>query len=320
MRRGLLPLMALLLSACPQAEKKAGDTDKPYPAPEVVAEGEVVAQIGPVTLTTAELEKRLSKQSPFRRMQLKDPSQLEKYVEGEVRMELLAQEGWSQKLYDDPQIKAELKRLLVQRVMNDHIAQLGDALEATDGDLAIMYKQKEKELNKPERIRLSQIVRYVESNGERAAAKKLLARVKSEVLSAQRKNDQTAFGRLARQHSQDDATKNGGGDLQFLDREQLTERYGEEVAKTLFEDATIGDLVVADAPNAVVLFKKTGLRRAVHRSLEQVKSQLRGQIIAEKREAAFDKFIDELMKKRSVVVNEDAFSKIQLEPKEKAAP
>lgn len=313
----IVPAVALLAAACPKAEAPKPSAEA-YPAPEVAKEGEVVAEIGPVTLTTAELEHRLASQSPFRRMQLKDPAQLEKYVQGEIRMELLAQEAWQRGLQNDPKIKAELKRLMVQRVMNDHIESLGDALDANAGDLARKYKDQEKELNKPERIRLSQIVRFVESDADRAAAKKLLAKVKAQVITAQKKNDQTAFNDLAREHSQDEATKNGGGDLQFLDREQLTERYGEDVAKTLFEDTQIGDLVVADAPNAVVLFKKTGVRRAVQRSLEMVKSQLRGQVIAEKREAAFDAFIESLKTKHGVVVNEAAFSKVKVEPQEKS--
>lgn len=316
MRGHLLLLVAgVAFSGCPKAE--APDGPEPYPAPDVVTEGEVVAQIGPVTLTTDEIERRLSKESPFTRMQLKDPQQLEKYVDSQIRMELLAQEGWERGLAEDPQIKAELKRLIVQRVMNDHAASLQGELDANEGDLALLYKEKQAEFDKPERIRLSQIVRYVDNDAERKKAKALLERVKQEVIARQKKNDQTAFNKLARENSEDDATKNGGGDLQFMDRTQLTERYGEEVAKVLFEDVKIGDLAVADAPNAVVLFKKTGVRRAVKRSLEMVKSQLRGQIIADKRQKAFDELIEDLMTKRKVQVDRDAFTKIELEAKEK---
>lgn len=308
--------VCLILTACP-AEKADPNAPKPYPAPQVVAEGDVIAQIGPVTLTTKEIEKRLKAQSPFMRIQLKDPARLQKYVEGEIRMELIAQEGWERRLYEDEKIKAELKRLIVQRVMNDHAESLGKSLEANAADLALAYKARHDEYNKPERIRLSQIVRYVEDDKTRGGAKKVLAKVKSEVLKAQKKNDQRAFARLAREYSEDEATKNGGGDLQFMNRDQLKERYGEVVAKHLFEDVKIGDVVVADAPNAVVLFKKTGVRRAVTRSLEMVKSQLRGQVISDKRQKAFDDFIQDLKKKRSVTVNEDAFQKIDLGLEEK---
>jgi hypothetical protein len=72
-------------------------------------------------------------------------------------------------------------------------------------------------------------------------------------------------------------------------------------------------MAIADAPNAVVLFKKTGKRRAVERSLEQVKPQLRGSLIGEKRTRAFETFVDDLKKKHGVSVDQEAISSITVE-------
>lgn len=312
-------LLAALSVGCPSEAEK----EPPYPAPKIEPGGEVLARIGPVELTTAELEKRIRQQSPFVRVQLKDPEKLKQYVEEQIRNEVLAQEAWHRKLYADPAVQNELRRLMIQRVMTDHLDAMKGKIDTTETELLTAYKQRFDEFNKPERIRLSQIVRFVDDDEERKKARDLLEKVEREVIERQKKNDQKAFAEAAREHSEDENTKLGGGDLQFTTREELTARYGEGVAKHMFEAVEIGDMAIADAPNAVVLFKKTGKRRAVERSLEQVKPQVRGALLGEKRTKAFQSFVDELKKKHGVSVHPEAILSITVDmnaPTEGAAP
>src|SRR5687768_13728274 len=114
MARVLQRVIALvaLAAGCPSAQKD----ERPYPAPKVEAGGKLIAKIGPVELTTAEIEKRIRQQSPFVRVQLKDPQKLQLFVEEQIRNEVVAQEAWSQKLYQDPAIEAEVRRAMIQKV------------------------------------------------------------------------------------------------------------------------------------------------------------------------------------------------------------
>jgi hypothetical protein len=168
-------LLVVVSAGCPAAE-----TERPYPAPNVESSGKVIATIGPVRLTTGEIEKRIRQQSPFVRVQLKDPTKLKLFVEEQIRNEVLAQEAWKQKLYDDPAIHAELRRALIQKVMKDHLATVKDDVDTTETELLSAYKERLAEFNKPEKIRLSQIVRYVDDDAERKAARQLLEKVKNE--------------------------------------------------------------------------------------------------------------------------------------------
>lgn len=303
-------VLLVAVAACPAPEKSAAPT---YPAPKTDPNGEVIAKVGPVTFTTAEIEKRIKQQSPFLRVQLQDPKKKALFVEEQIRNELLAQEAWSRKLYDDPRIKEELRRLMVQRVMKDHLRSIRDQIDVTETELRQAYRERMDEFNKPAKVRLSQIVRYVDSEKERREARTLLKRVQSEVIARQKKNDHRAFGEAARSHSQDENTKLGGGDLQFLTREQLAERYGDEVASHMFDAVSVGDMAIADAPNAVVLFKKTGSRRAVERTLEQVKPQVRGALIGEKRTKAFESFVEKLERKHGVKIDRKAIESVKVE-------
>ncbi|MCB9651462.1 MAG: peptidyl-prolyl cis-trans isomerase [Deltaproteobacteria bacterium] len=301
-RRAWAPLATLLLMACSQGAGTSTPAPKgiPYPKPPVATEGKVVAKIGDVAFTTTELEHRIAAQSPFTRVQLQEQAEKKRFVDNELRMELLAQEGWRRGIPEDPQLLAQFRRLVVQKLINDELKKLESKLEVTDADLAAAYEAKNAEFNKPEKVRVAQIVTYVDAPAARAAAKKALEKVQKDVLAAERKNDVRAFSRMAQEHSQDEATKMGGGDLNFLTRAELAERYGDDVAKFMFDDVKVGDMGIADAPNAVVLFKKTGYRRGVERSLEMVKPQLRGQVLAEKRTAMFDAVVADMMKAQGI--------------------
>jgi hypothetical protein len=304
-----LAVLCFALSfGCPAEGPKA----PPYPAPKVETGGKRIAKIGNVEITTQEIEKRIRQQSPFVRVQLKDPKKLELFVREQIRNEVVAQEAWQQKLYDDPAVQAEFRRVLIQKVMKDRLAATKDDT-TSETELLSAYKERTDEFNKPETIRLSQIVRYTDDDKERKEAHKILEKVMKEVVDRQKKNDQSAFGEAARQWSEDENTKNGGGDLQFMNQAQLTERYGPEVAAHVFTAVDIGDMAIADAPNAVVLFKKTGKRRAVERTLEQVKPQLRGAILGEKRTKAFETFVADLEKKHGVTVDTAAISAITVD-------
>ena len=309
----VLGVCALALVACTPAPKGSSE-GQAYPVPDLSKDGATVAVVGPVTLTTGEFEKRIQGQSSFVRMQLQDPKRMQEYVKAEVQLEVLAQEAWRRDLMKDPQIIQQFKRILSERVIQDEMKRLSKTITVSDGDALKAYEARKSEYVKPPQIRLAQIVRYVESEDERKAADALLRKTREKVLEEEKKSNYRGFANEAKKLSQDETTKNGGGDLQFLTRDELVDRYGEEVAKHMFDEVKVGDLAVANAPNAVVLFKKTGMRRGVNRTFGQVKSQIRGQLIQNRRNAAFNEFLDKLKKDQGVQVDLDRSSEIKLTP------
>jgi hypothetical protein len=301
-RLGLLALglVAVCLHACDPAGGANGSKEPgfPYPSPKVEESGEVVATVGTVVLTTAELEKRIQQQSPFVRAQLKDPEQKKKFVDNEVKIELLAQEGWRRNLHNDPRVIAEMRRAIVQRVMRDEMAELNKKVDLSEEELRQGYEKRTAEYNKPESIRLAQIVM---AKNQKKQAEALAAKL----IEAQKRNEETAFADAARKNSQDVATRNGGGELPFMTREELEKKLGKESTDRWFDQAEVGTVGIEETADAWVIFKKTGKRRGTQRTLEMVKPQLRGQLLAEKRQAAFEAYVDGLKKKDNVVVDEN---------------
>jgi parvulin-like peptidyl-prolyl isomerase len=299
---------ALLVLACAAAASCDNAKKKPeaIPYPSVKSEGgEVIATVGNVVITSKDLEKRIAQQSPFTRVQLKAPERKKKYVENEIEIEILAQEGWRRGLADDPRIIAELKRAVVQRVMKDQMAEIAKKVELTENELRAGFEARSAEYNKPESLRLAQI-KLAKGNT------KLANEIRTKVQEAHKRRDEGMFSDLARKHSEDAATRNGGGELPFLTRAELSAKLGEDSADYWFDKAEMGETGAYETDDALYLLKKTGQRRGTQRTLEQVKAQLRSQLINEKRQKAFAEFVDELRKTLGVTINEEAIAEIEV--------
>ena len=297
--------LAIGSAAC-QQPAPATTPDKPvYPVPDVAPEGPVIAKVGTVAFTTKELEKRINKQSPFMRQRFSDVGKREQFLKNEIRFELLAQEAWRRGLYEDPRIIASLKKSMVQRLIRDEHERLTESIKLTEAELRAGYTSRKAEFVKPERVRVAQIVRYVKTPAERKAAKKLLSGLQSKLTRLEKKNVSGGFAKITEENSQDEGTRRSGGNLPFMSEAELTEKYGEAVAKAAFS-MEIGDKAIAEAPNAVLLIKKTGRRRAVNRTLETVKTQLRAKLLQTKRNQAFDEFVAQLETKAGVKIDQTA--------------
>ena len=185
------------------------------------------------------------------------------------------------------------------------------ALLPNEAEILALFETRKDELNVPDRVRMSQIVIYVDSPKERKAANQALEQIRDEVIEGQKKNDHSVFARAAREMSEDESTKLGAGDLRFRSREQLAELYGQGVADATFDEARIGDLYVANAPNAVVLFKKSGFRRGVTKTFEDVKAQLRTELIQQRRRQALETWSDELLEKAEVELDDKALGHVR---------
>ncbi len=313
--RWVIILSAALVSSCGAsgggASKDAPKT-QPYPTPVVATTGPVLAKAGGVTITTDELTKRLAQQGPMIMERMNDPERRKQFLQEQVRFELIAQDAWAKGLQDHPDVVQDLKKVMVQRYIKEELERRTHDIQISETDMVAAYQAAHDEFNKPETVRLSQIVRRVGNDAERKKAHALLEKLKADILAQEKRNKANAFAEAARDNSEDEGTRFGGGELQFMSRKELEAKYGAEVARVAFEQAQVGDMVIADAADATVLFKKTGLRRAVERSLEQVRQQVRARIQRDKKNAAFEVLFAELEKKYGVTYDEAALAKLVL--------
>ncbi len=271
------------------------DDDHEYPRQALKTDGKAVAVIGPVTLTTSEIEARIARQSPFVRGQLRDPQKRRAFIEKEVRLEILAQEAWRRGLHQDPDVLRRVRQVVIEKLIQDEMRRNADALKVSDQAVEEAYIQQKHRFVRPPAVRLGEIVRYVKDDRERRAARRKLDEVRRTIGTQERNGARGVFEKTARKASENADTRASGGDIGFVTRSGLVARYDESVAQRMFDELKIGDLVLVETATTVALVKKRGVRRGVNQTLNQVKPQLRRRLAQERRGEALNAFVERLI-------------------------
>ena len=306
----LAALAAAPLWGCTQSSSSASpsatsEASKPA-ASSAHKGGAVLAKWGEgQTLTADELTAKLNERSPFERARVNNLDRKKEFVEQLVRFDLLADEAKKRGLDQDPEVQKAMQTVMVRKLIQQEIDDNPDKKKFSDEELKAYYDAHHDDFERPEMVRLSAIV----LNGD--AKRKSEAEGIAKELKA-KANDYSAFGVMVGKKSEDPETKAVQGDLRFLSKQQLTERYGAEVAEAGFAltQGGISDAVVT--PKGVYVLKLTGRTPAVSQSFEQAKPMLTQRVWYEKRSKLFDGFIDDLKKKSGYELDQAELEKFQV--------
>jgi peptidyl-prolyl cis-trans isomerase C len=266
-------------------------------------------------VTAEELRLRLEEMSPALRERYQTLEQKREYVEGLARFELLVQEALARGLQDDPEVVASTKRALVARLMR---AQLDEAQPpVSDAEVAAYYERQKEDYVRPEQVRLSHIflaaprTDAAHVSAARAKAEKLLAEARA--LPAK---DFTAFGRLARAHSEEPRTQPLDGDLRYRSFEVLAQDFGPEVAEAARAlvatgPGTLSGVVQTDA--GLHVLQLTGHQAMMNLTLEDVRARISGRLSQEKRTRAWAELLAGLERRSGFTVDAAALSRVHVD-------
>jgi parvulin-like peptidyl-prolyl isomerase len=124
--------------------------------------------------------------------------------------------------------------------------------------------------------------------------------------------DNQQFRNLVAEFSQDLATKDRGGDLRYFDAK--TKDVPKSLVDAAFKLQNIGDTSdPIKTEQGVVILKLTGRRKALARTFEETKQQIRNKIYRDKRQDAMESFVKNLRDKASVKIDESKLAKVQIE-------
>ncbi|MBI5068871.1 MAG: peptidyl-prolyl cis-trans isomerase [Deltaproteobacteria bacterium] len=301
MRRLVLSLsLAALAAAC--SPKSGSEKKGPF-----VAEGNGVA------VSAEEFKARLDEQSPFIRSRYTTLERKKEFLDNLVRFEVLAKEAERQGLDKDPDVQNTLRKVMVQKLVQRSFGDQEAAGKLPEAETREYYEKHRDEYVKPLRLRVYQIlVKAPASGAERAkkqdAARKILAQ-----LRAEEKKNQLAFVSVAREKSEDDATKALGGDLNFRSRDDLEKLLGKAAADAAFglrDGETSG---VVESPQGFLVLKVAGRQEAVDRPFEQVKVQISQKLYRERKTKEFDEFVKRLRETAAVKVNDAELEKVAVQ-------
>jgi peptidyl-prolyl cis-trans isomerase C len=307
MKHSLLAIPVALLAACSGAgpEKK----------------GPFVAQGNGVSVTAEEFKARLDEQSPFIRSRFTTLDRKKEFLDNLIRFEVLAREAQRQGLDKDPDVQLTLKKVMVQRLVQKSFGDPQDAVaKVPEADVKDYYEKHRDEFVKPLRLRVYQIVVKAPASGPERSRKQAEARKVLAHLQAEEKKNAFAFPAIAREKTEDPATKATGGDLGFKSREELEKASGKAVADAAFalKDNQTSGLV--ESPDGFHILRAAGRQEAVDRSLEQVKVQIAQKLHREKASRDFDEFVKKLRDDAAVKVDDAELEKVQVAAAPQGAP
>jgi peptidyl-prolyl cis-trans isomerase C len=304
MRRISVLLAFAVLAACSKEAKKSG----PF-----VAEGDGV------TVTAGEMKKKLDEQSPFVRARYATLDRKKEFLENLIRFELLAKEARARGLDKDPEVQETLQKVMVQKLVRQAFDD--EKAKPSDDEVRKYYDAHADEFVKPERVRISAVFFNAPAGSPQRAtkaaeAKRALARVKSEG-----PKNPLAFSNVARELSEDAASKASGGDLGYRTRDELTKQYSAELANASFTLKEGQESGVVETPQGFALVKLGARQAPINRPFDEVKAQLAARIGREARTKDFDEFIKKLREKSSIKVNDAELEKIVVSaPPQQAGP
>jgi len=304
----LLMTLSLSLSACPsQKTGSAGDSNKGAET----AAGTPLVTMSHGSITVEDFKANLMDQSPFVRARYNTPERKAEYLNDMVRFELLAAEAERQGLNKDPEVQKTMKKVMVQKLIRKIGEDGGDGIP--EPQLRAFYDAHLSDYVKPERARVSQIFVAAAAGDAkgRAAAEKKIKGLEAQL--KKRASETTAFQMIARESSDDAASRATGGDLGYHTSEEFGATWGKGCAEAIFKLETVGNHTsVVEGDKGFHLFKLTGRQKSLERSFDQVRPQIEGLVKREQRTAIFNAFVKKITDEAKVSIDQAALEGIDL--------
>lgn len=274
---------------------------------------QVIARVNDTTITLKDFERSIDAQPPYARARyFSSPERQKEFLDNLVRFEVLAQEARRRGYDRHPEVVEAMKQTMVRKMMVGEVQGSIRMSDVTQEELQKYYDEHSADYNKPEQVRISQVVLATEAD-----AQAVLVELRKQI-EADKREYRRIFAAMAKARSIDEASKAAGGDLRFFAR---TEQGGEQpkaVADAAFLLSKVGELggpVQTPAGWHVILL--TGRKNRYERTFEQVRRQIQNRLYREKKRTATESFVEGLRTAARVERKDELLTRIkarQVEP------
>ncbi|MBU1536469.1 peptidyl-prolyl cis-trans isomerase [Myxococcota bacterium] len=263
--------------------------------------GKIVAEIGSVKITVADLEERINKQIPFIRKRYTDEGERKKFLESIVDFEVLAMEAKAQGLDKKPDVITALRKVMIHRQRQSVLDSRVKLDMITDAEVKSYYDKHVIEFKRPERRRAAIIVTKTKDEA---------VKVLDEVNKI--KGNLRKFQQLVKKYSIDTETQKRGGLLPFFDID--AKNIEKAIIETTFNMKKAGDIsqvITVKAGFAVI--RLSGVSPKVDKPVDQVAELIKKRLLKDKQQKAFKDYVDELKKSAKITVFEDKLDLVKID-------
>jgi peptidyl-prolyl cis-trans isomerase C len=261
----------------------------------------VVARVGDASLTLADLERRLKEQGSAA-PRFNDAAGLRRFVEDQVRIELLAQAAIERGLDRDPDVVDAARKVMVRKLMLQDLGPQVWGDQANDQNQRAYYESHLDEYMQPERRRVAMIQLAPTPEG-RALAQNAIDKLTA--LGSPEAGKQ--FGRFVANYSTDAASRARGGELAaFVSRDELARDFGQHFADEAFR-LGVGEVSVTPVQSTKgwhVLYT-IAKRDPYARAFEEVADEIRGRLVTQGRSQLFEQYLRDLRQRYPVALYDE---------------
>jgi len=269
---------------------------------------QVVAKVDGVPITVGEFADRINKQSPYIRARYTSVERKKEFLDNLVRFEVLAAEAKKRGLDKHEEVVHAQKQAMIQKLMKAEFEEASGAKDVPEEDLRKFYDEHISEYQKPEQVRISQIV-----VADKKTAKKIAAEARA------KPQDTKLFRDLVSQHSIDEATKTRGGDVRYFAKDDA--QIPKAVVEAAFGLEKIGDVAnPVQTDQGFVVVKLTGRRKALSRSFEEVKRQIQNRLYRQQRTQKMEDFVGGLKAKAKIEIFEEKLALVPVDANPPGGP
>lgn len=300
MRRLLLLGLALAAAAC-------------QPQPGGKKTGAPVAKGNGVLITTDEFKARLDEQSPFIRSRYTTLDRKKEFLDNLIRQEVLAAEAEREGLDKDPDVRATLRKIMVQKLVQKKFQpDQNPAADVPEADVQKYYEEHKAEYVRARKVRVQAIVLNAPAGSPERSKKGALAKKTLSKIKAEEKKNPLAFNQEVGAVSDDQASKQLGGDLQFRTQDELEKAYSKELAQAAFTLKPGETSGVVESPVGFYILKFAGEQPELNRTLDQVKAQIAAKLSRDRKTKEFDEWLKGLREQAKVTVDEKALESVEV--------
>jgi len=266
---------------------------------------QVVAQVGDEVITVGDVQERINKQSPFIRARYTTLDKKKEFLDNLVRFEVMAGEAQKRGYDKDPEVQRVMKQQMISKFLQKDFESKVKVEDVPEADVEKYYKDHPEEFNKKDEVRVSEILVKDKPKAEKAYNE---AKAQSKTAGA----DQKAFRDLVTKVSEDEESKQRGGDLTFFDKDSTA--YPKPIIEAAFKLGDVGDVSPpVKTEKGWVVLKLTQKRPGFNRPLAEVKRQIQQRLFRDTRTKALDAFIADLKKNTKIEIHEDNLGKVVIE-------
>ena len=301
MRRFLAIGLCALAAACQPQQAGPKKTGVP------------VARGNGITITTDEFKARLDEQSPFIRARYTTLDRKKEFLDNLIRQEVLAAEAERQGLDKDPDVRATLRKIMVQKLVQKRFQPDAAAgADVPEPELAKYYEDHKAEYVRARRVRVHAIVLNAPARGPERASKVALAKKTLQKIRTAEKTNPLAFAQQVAAVSEDAPSKQLAGDLQFKTLEELEKGYSKQLADAAFALKPGETSGVVESATGVYLLKFIAEQPEMNRTFDQVKAQITAKLSRDRKTKEFDEWLKGLRENAKIVVDEKALEGVEV--------